>query len=319
MKIPLLTIVIPCYNSARHLSRTLDMLLEQDMSDCDLVLVNDGSVDDTLGIMQAYADRHDFIRICNQCNCGVAEARNSGLRMAIGKYVYFFDSDDSLTPGTVAYFKTVLNMHPDCRMYAFGYQSRRDGKKVKNYSYHDLNDTVTDGAILTQSFLKKKFCVNICSSIYERRYLLEHNLYFKKGQRIGEDIHFLIRAMYGSGRVFYSDRISFVYQLNDDSAMQGYRRYHVDYFYMELLIGELGCLPEWMHYDVNLFLVNFYISNLLFYMRSPGRNAEVERLFGEYREVLSRPLRGVNIRRTAAWVLRHVPPGCIFRLKRTNL
>ena len=95
----LISIIIPCYNSERFIAPTVEMLIRQNISDCELILVNDGSKDNTLSILQQYEATNENIRVIDQPNQGVSVARNNGMLAARGKYIYFLDSDDMLTEG----------------------------------------------------------------------------------------------------------------------------------------------------------------------------------------------------------------------------
>lgn len=86
----LISIIIPCYNSECFIASTVDMLLRQDMSNCELILVNDGSKDNTLSILQQYEATNENIRVIDQPNQGVSVARNNGMLAARGKYIYFW-------------------------------------------------------------------------------------------------------------------------------------------------------------------------------------------------------------------------------------
>ncbi|SDE76242.1 Glycosyltransferase involved in cell wall bisynthesis [Pricia antarctica] len=98
-----LSIVIPCYNMEHYLPECLDSLLHQnlDASDFEMIIVNDESKDDTLRIANRYADKHDNIVVLDKKNAGVGAARNSGLDIAKGKYIYFLDPDDYLAENTL--------------------------------------------------------------------------------------------------------------------------------------------------------------------------------------------------------------------------
>lgn len=94
--IMLLSIVIPVYNSSKYLDDCLGSLLDQDLSrnDYEIICVNDGSTDNSRDILKQYAKLNQNIKLINQENKGHSAARNAGLKAAIGKYIWFVDSDD---------------------------------------------------------------------------------------------------------------------------------------------------------------------------------------------------------------------------------
>ena len=99
--IPKATIVVPVYNSARSIQRCLDSLLAQSERSIQVVCVNDGSVDDSLGVLRQIAQTDDRVLVIDQENAGVSCARNAGIDAAEGEVVFFVDADDYIDDQTV--------------------------------------------------------------------------------------------------------------------------------------------------------------------------------------------------------------------------
>lgn len=281
--IPCISIIIPCYNSEHFICTTIDMLLCQHISEYELILVNDGSKDNTLSILRQYETANDNIRVIDQPNQGVSVARNNGMLAARGKYIYFLDSDDTLTEGTLSHFKQVVTEHSDCQMFLFGYETRRNGIRDKSYVFPQFDGVVFSGRILQHNFLSKKLCCNICSCIYDRAFVLENKFILKPGLKIGEDVLFLLQLMFKVDKVYYSGRLSFIYQIRDDSAMQGYKSYSNTQYeaYMEwkkfltTIVEKDASIRNY----VNFFLLFAYISNLRYYLRSNVKSKELNTRF----------------------------------------
>jgi glycosyltransferase involved in cell wall biosynthesis len=91
---PLVSVIMPAYNEARTISESMDSVLAQTFGDWELIVVDDGSIDDTRVIVDRYAARDKRIRCIGQKNKGPAAARNTGLRQAAGEYIAFADADD---------------------------------------------------------------------------------------------------------------------------------------------------------------------------------------------------------------------------------
>lgn len=94
---PLVTFVVPCYNSASYMRRAVDSLLDLDHP-CEVLLINDGSTDETAVVAASYAETYDHIRLVNQDNANWGGAINHGLELARGRYFKVLDSDDYLEP-----------------------------------------------------------------------------------------------------------------------------------------------------------------------------------------------------------------------------
>lgn len=101
----MISILVPIYNVEKYLRRCIDSILAQTLRDYEIILVNDGSTDQSGAICDAYAAEHDCIRVIHQENAGVAQARNVLLATAAGEYITFVDSDDSIEP---MYLETLL-------------------------------------------------------------------------------------------------------------------------------------------------------------------------------------------------------------------
>ena len=94
---PLLSIIIPVYNSERFLKECLDSVLSQSFSDFEVIVVDDGSTDSSIQIEEEYSKDSRFV-IIRQSNAGQGAARNRALDIAKGKYITFLDSDDAMKP-----------------------------------------------------------------------------------------------------------------------------------------------------------------------------------------------------------------------------
>ncbi|WP_338870444.1 glycosyltransferase family 2 protein [Myxococcus stipitatus] len=102
---PFFSVVIPTYNRARLLERTLASVFAQEERDYEVLVVDDGSTDDTLEVLAGYGEK---VRVLQQANAGPGAARNLGIQEARGEYVVFLDSDDLWFPWTLAVYRQVL-------------------------------------------------------------------------------------------------------------------------------------------------------------------------------------------------------------------
>ena len=93
-----LSIIVPIYNVALYLRKCVDSLLAQDITDYEIILVDDGSPDECPQTCNEYAEKYDNIKVVHQENAGLSAARNSGIAVAQGDYILFVDSDDYLQP-----------------------------------------------------------------------------------------------------------------------------------------------------------------------------------------------------------------------------
>lgn len=126
---PLVSIVVPVYNTEQYLKECLDSLSHQTLEDIEIICVNDGSKDSSLTILEDYACQDKRIKIINQENRGVSEARNVGLDLVQGQYFMFVDSDDWIDTRTCAKMYSVARTSDaDCVMCPY----------VKEFSDHSV-------------------------------------------------------------------------------------------------------------------------------------------------------------------------------------
>lgn len=101
---PKYSVIVPVYNSEATLSRCVDSILAQGYTDFELILVDDGSSDKSPGIIDCYAKRDSRVKILHKSNGGVSSARNAGLKISVGEWILFADSDDEILPDWIASF-----------------------------------------------------------------------------------------------------------------------------------------------------------------------------------------------------------------------
>ena len=118
---PLVSIIMPCYNAAAHLTQSVGSVLAQTFSGWELITVDDGSDDTTLSWLRAQTDPR--IQVHTQPNQGVSAARNAGLALARGQYVAFLDADDTWAPAFLASLFAALQARPDAVLAYCGWQN----------------------------------------------------------------------------------------------------------------------------------------------------------------------------------------------------
>jgi glycosyltransferase involved in cell wall biosynthesis len=108
---PAVSVIIPAYNSAPYIAETIGSVLDQTFDDLELIVVDDGSADDTPAVVTACGPR---VRLIIQANAGVCAARNRGIREAAGRYLCLLDHDDYWFPDKLQRQVTAMQEHPDC-------------------------------------------------------------------------------------------------------------------------------------------------------------------------------------------------------------
>ena len=106
---PLLSIIIPMYNVEKYIKFCINSVIKNDISDVEILIVNDGSTDSSRAIMEKYQSEYSQIRVYDKKNEGVSSARNYGLMKSKGDWVWFIDSDDAINQGSLKYIKKEIS------------------------------------------------------------------------------------------------------------------------------------------------------------------------------------------------------------------
>lgn len=141
----LISIIIPVYNAEKYINRCIKSIVNQSYQELEIIVVNDGSTDDSLSICATLAMQDNRIKVISQDNGGVSKARNTGLRLAKGEYVMFLDSDDYMLPGMCKTMLDVLHSKQvDCVI--CGIQEPEGGLwcPQRNIDYSTLEDFKRD-------------------------------------------------------------------------------------------------------------------------------------------------------------------------------
>lgn len=145
------SVIVPVYNLESYIERCLDSLLMQDYDDLEIILVNDGSTDKSLEIIEKYAQQSESIIVINQKNSGVSSARNAGIEKATGFFIAFVDGDDYVDSDFIS--TLVEGFENGAELSMVGYriiksdgicQETDDNTLRKSFSTVDLLDRIYD-------------------------------------------------------------------------------------------------------------------------------------------------------------------------------
>lgn len=209
-----LSIIVPVYNVELYLESCVDSIFQQEMNDDDfeVILVNDGSTDQSGIILKQLEKKYSNLIVIDQENGGMSNARNTGMSMAKGKYLLFLDSDDTLVPSTI---KEVLDKtegcHAEisiCRMNIFD-----NVGSCKVSSDFTVFDQIVTGE---EALLSGINLSSVCGNLYLRSFLLSHQLRFIEGIT-HEDVMFSLQATVWAKRLISYDNITYNYLWHDGS------------------------------------------------------------------------------------------------------
>lgn len=202
-----ISIVVPVYNVEQYVEKCLTSLVNQDIphDSYEIIVVNDGSKDNSLIIVENYAKNHNNIRVINQPNKGLSGARNTGIEQAVGDYIWFVDSDDWIKENCLNRIVETCRAQ-DLDVLQICAARIVNGVPVRRFHRPHLGEVKKGKDFLSERF---PFCAPF--SIYRRDFLLKNNLKFMEGI-YHEDNEFSPRVFYYANRVApIDDVLYFVY------------------------------------------------------------------------------------------------------------
>ena len=260
---PLVTVIIPVYNAEHCIRKTMMSVLEQPNADkIELLIVDDGSIDDSAKVCNELAENNPCIRVFQKENGGVSSARNLGIDQASGKYLAFLDSDDWWENGFLNNGLITELMRPDSSdLYCFAFQKVSPNKKWKK-EYHVGNEV----KIYETPGLSHVIGQPHSAFLYRREYLLRKGFRYLPA-KTWEDVTFTQLCCTFANSITSIDRIMFSYWMNYDSCM-----HRADS--MELFMG---------HYKAEYMVKSVYEENGLAY----GIDQIIVSLIGDYLKLIS--------------------------------
>ncbi|MGC8304594.1 glycosyltransferase family 2 protein [Leuconostoc mesenteroides] len=208
---PFFSIIMPVFNVENYISEAVESVLNQSYTNIELILINDGSTDDSSNIINDYLKTDHRIIIVNQNNKGLSEARNSGLKVATGKYVMFMDSDDIIDFRALqTVYEKVSFESTDVAM--IGYQIF-DEKKI--FRGKSISNGFYSGQEIMHSILNHKL-ENYAWQFVINRSLLCKNLLFKRNV-FYEDIDWTPRLLSSIDNVYYVGGLLYYYRKRRES------------------------------------------------------------------------------------------------------
>ena len=183
---PLFSIIVPVYNSCDSLSRCIRHIVNQDFKNYELLLIDDGSTDDSGAICDEYALKCDRVNVFHKQNGGVSTARNLGLEKAHGKYIVFVDSDDVIDINFLSIIQGYLNDDIDLIHYGWYYI---DGKHTLKHDVCKVSTCLT----LKEVCRKNIFHGFVWSYVFKNDIIKKNKLFFSKKLNYAEDWEFILR------------------------------------------------------------------------------------------------------------------------------
>jgi glycosyltransferase involved in cell wall biosynthesis len=208
-----ITIIVPVYNTEIYLHRCINSIIDQSFSDIEILLINDGSTDNSLHILSEYAKQDGRIRIINQENRGLSAARNVGIRSAAGEYILHIDSDDYIEPDMCeAMYIEARKYHADMvtSYVYFEYPNKTIIKREPYKKMCGFNDFLL-------SFTTRRGINSVCNKLIKRDLYILNKIEHYEDISLGEDSSTLLRLIVFASCIITVDKPFYHYDIKPSS------------------------------------------------------------------------------------------------------
>lgn len=275
----MISIIVPIYNSANYLVQCIDSIIRQSYTDWELILVDDGSKDQSGRICDEYAKQDHRITVIHQSNKGVSSARNVGIAIAKGEYLCFVDADDWLEPSFLLDFR-IGEIKAD--FYISGYIFNIDGHP---FSYKKFEEKYAFGTFgISNEFFRQNLQTNgfPWGKLFKTSIVRENRLLFNEKMSINEDHLFVLHYFLMINSLFINTCVDYQYRVFDITGqkLSGKKHYYKEYIEnFNSFNSLLEIIKEKWNLNINLYVglyTCFVVKKRLYAMEALVVNKERE-------------------------------------------
>lgn len=220
------SVVIPLYNKAPYVAKAIQSVLSQTFTDFELVIVDDGSKDESAEIAAKAIESHANCRLIRQENQGVSMARNNGVAVSQGNYLCFLDADDWWTPTFLEKISRLIEEYPEAGIYGTNYTIVNETKRKTRVANIGVEEGFEKGYInYCQAYAKTMYMPLWTGTVCIPRNVYDEMHGFPKGIKLGEDFLLWIRIALKYKAAFLNQPLAF-YNQDVDAANRGVGRLH---------------------------------------------------------------------------------------------
>lgn len=205
----LVSIIMPCYNACKFITKAINSIINQTYTNWELIIVNDGSIDETDSVVKSYIDSYyKKIKYISQSNYGVSIARNVGLNSAKGDFVMFLDADDSYAPEFIkkSIYCLIHNNSDVCY-------------SLLSFNKIDLTDYKFNFEEFAELYIYNKINIGFYTGVYKKEIIDRYSIRFPTNISYGEDQAFIWQYLTHVNNIVLINEILYFYVNNKESVM----------------------------------------------------------------------------------------------------
>jgi glycosyltransferase involved in cell wall biosynthesis len=230
----ILTVIIPLYNNDKYIKRCLQSIINQSIKNIKIIIVDDGSTDDSLHIIRWYVQRYDFIECYTSRRQGPGMARNIGITNCLTKYITFIDSDDWIDLNAYEKCLDLLECNPQCDIAVIGVITEYDSCMLsqKRYTYQNENIIDSDLALTLLTDLQnysERISPLVGNKVYRTSLITANNILFP--DTYFEDNVFMFKLFYYSKYIILIPDNYLHYYQRTNSIMHSFSKKHITDFF----------------------------------------------------------------------------------------
>ena len=251
------SVIVPIYNTAKYLPTCLDSIINQSHQNLEIILVDDGSTDESGKIADIYARKDKRIAVIHQKNQGQSTARNTGLEKATGTFLGFVDSDDKIKPD---FIKSLLNLYTDNTSLAvcghqYKYLSKGTSKNLYQSPLRPRRTHETQKSYILKLLAKDGRMYSCNNKLFQTSPIKEYSIHFDKKLQFAEDTKFVLEyCEHVKGEISYTPKPLYVYNFGTETSTIKtsatiWQNWQTSYQNLKIWLGKKPTISErfWLH------------------------------------------------------------------------
>lgn len=213
------SVIIPIYNNAKYLSQCIESLINQSLKDVEFIFIDDGSVDNSVEIVEKYIEKDNRISLFKQSHKNQGASRNLGIKKANGEYIAFVDSDDWVDIDFLeVLYKSAKSNDSDIVACSFVYYDKNKKRFKNEFNYRDFPLKIIEGCYvknIPECFFDMQ--TSVCNKIFKTDFIKKNNFYFNE-KLFFEDFDFFAQTWVKQAKVSFVREYKYFYRIESDNS-----------------------------------------------------------------------------------------------------